>query len=126
MSIGLPRIVALSILNTLGITAFNHLPTLRFGLNEVAREQLTEQYDHALATNFRPHDDYADDIRRIQRPLRIVAGTDDELFHAARFASVFKEAGHAVPVTLLPGVNHMGLTLNATALRAVVEAANLE
>lgn len=126
VSIGLPRIVALSILNSLGITAFNHLPTLRFGLNEVAREQLTEQYDHSLATNFRPHNDYAQDIRRIQRPLRIVAGTDDELFDAALFTSVFKEAGHAVPVTLVPGVNHMGLTLDATALRAVVAAANLE
>jgi alpha-beta hydrolase superfamily lysophospholipase len=126
VSIGLPRIVGLGMLNTLGITAFNHLPTLRFGLKDKAREQLTGQYDHNLASNFRPHNDYAQDIHRIQRPLRIVAGTNDELFDATRFASVFKEAGHAVPVTLVPGINHIGLTLDSRALAEVVKAVNLE
>lgn len=126
VSIGLPRIIALSILNPIGITAFNHLATLRFGLNEDVRAQLTGQYDHALATNFRPHSDYVQDIRNIRKPLRIVAGQNDELFDATRFAPVFQEAGHAVPVTLVEGINHMGLTLDPTALQAVVAAANLE
>ena len=126
VSIGLPRIVGLSILNTLGITVFNHLPTLRFGLNEGVREQLTEQYDHSLATNFRPRSNYEQDIRNIDRPLRILAGLDDELFDATRFQATFEKAGHAVPVTLLPGINHMGLTLDPSALVEVVRAVNLE
>jgi pimeloyl-ACP methyl ester carboxylesterase len=126
VSIGLPRIVALTLLNTLGITRWNHLPTLRFGLNEVGRQLLTGQYDFNLATNFRPRSDYKKDIQNIQRPLRIVAGTDDELFDASRFGSTFAEAGHAVPVTLVPGVNHMGLTLDPRALAEVVKAVNLE
>ncbi|MEX1168287.1 MAG: alpha/beta hydrolase [Hydrogenophaga sp.] len=126
VSIGLPRIVGLTILNTLGVTAFNRLTTLRFGLNDTARPMLTEHYDHTLATNFRPHSDYAQDIRRITQPLRIVVGREDELFDATRFADVFKEAGHAVPVTLVEGVNHMGLTLEQRALQAVIAAAKLE
>ncbi len=123
VSIGLPRIVALSVLNTLGITAFNHLPTLRFGLNDVARAQLTTFYDHNLATNFRPHNDFESDIRNTSRPMRIVAGVEDELFDAALFEATFKNAGRAVPVTLVPGVNHMGLTLNPLALAEVAKAA---
>jgi alpha-beta hydrolase superfamily lysophospholipase len=126
VSIGMPRIVALTIHNTVGITRWNGLPTLRFGLNDVARNLLTEQYDFNLTVNFRPHSDYAKDIRNIGRPLRIVAGVEDELFDTSRFQATFDEAGHAVPVTLIPGVNHMGLTLDARALRAVVAAAKLE
>jgi alpha-beta hydrolase superfamily lysophospholipase len=126
VSIGLPRIVALSMLNAIGITHWNHLPTLRFGLNEAARKLLTEQYDFNLATNFRPHRDYKQDIRNIGRPLRIVAGVEDELFDTARFQASFAKAGHAVPVTLVPGINHIGLTLDSRALAEVVKAVNLE
>ena len=125
-SVGLPRIIALNLLNQVGVTAFNHLSTLRFGLNDRSRKLLTEQYDHALATNFRPHSDYAQDIRQIQQPLRILAGRDDELFNATLFQPTFEKAGHTVPVTLVEGVNHMGLTLDPRALQAVVTAANLE
>ena len=126
VSIGLPRIVGLSILNTLGLTAFNHLPTLRFGLSEPARPQLTGYYDHNLATNFRPHADYQKDIQNIGRPLRIVAGVEDELFDTSRFQATFEQAGHAVPVTLVPGINHMGLTLDPIAIAEVLKALNLE
>ena len=126
VSIGVPRILALTLLNQVGITAFNRLTTLRFGLNEASRSMLTERYDHALTTNFRPHMDYAQDIRQIRQPLHILAGREDELFDAARFADVFKNAGHSVPVTLIDGVNHIGLTLDARAIKAVDAAAKLE
>lgn len=87
---------------------------------------LTEQYDFSLTTNFRPHNDYKNDIRHIGRPLRIVAGVEDELFDTARFQATFDEAGHAVPVTLVPGINPMGLTLDPRAIAEVVKAVNLE
>lgn len=126
VSIGLPRVIALSILNTLGITHWNHLPTLRFGLVESARKLLTDHYDHNLATNFRPHNDYKTDINNIGGPLRIVVGAQDELFDASRFEATFEDAGHAVPVTTVPGVNHMGLTLDPVAIAEIVKAVNLE
>ena len=58
----------------------------------------------------------------MRQPLRIVAGLDDELFDANGFASVFAQAAQAVPVTLVAGVNHIGLTLQAQAVAAVVIA----
>ena len=121
-TVGLPRFVALNTLNRLGFTQWSELPVLRFALDEQAVRHLTPSYSYALATNFRPHFDYFGDIRKALGKLIIVVGQDDELFHADRFAAVFESAGKPVPVTLVPGVNHMGLTLDAAAVRAVAHA----
>ncbi|MCW5649499.1 MAG: alpha/beta fold hydrolase [Ramlibacter sp.] len=122
VSVGLPRLVALTLLNKAGITDWNELPVLRFGLNDAARERLTASYDFTLYAGFRPHDDYQADIRNARQPLRIVAGRNDELFDASRYAEVFAEAGRAVPVTLVDGTGHIGLTLQPDAVQAVVRA----
>ena len=95
---------------------------LNFGLNDAARPQLTPSYSFTLATSFGPHDDYLADIRGVHSALRIVVGSDDELFRAQQFAGVFAAAGQPVPVTLVPGVNHMGLTLDPRAWPAIIEA----
>ncbi len=121
-SVGLPRIVALSVLNAARVTAWNDLPVIRFGLNEAARPLLTASYDFTLMASFRPHNDWQADIRNATRPMRIVAGRNDELFDATKFAAAFEAAGRAVPVTLLDGTGHMGLTLDASAVQAVARA----
>ena len=121
-SVGVPRIVALSLLNRLGITQWNDLPVLRFALDPSVRDGLTPSYSYSLAVNFRPQDDYQRDIRNARSTVCVVAGQDDEIFYADRYADVFAQAGKPVPVTLLPGINHMGLTLNADAVRAVAQA----
>lgn len=121
-SVGLPRMIALTVLNRMGITHWNHLPVLRFALNDAARSMLTPSYSFTLATNFRPHNDYQSDIRNAHGTVCIVAGRDDELFYADRFADLFAKAGKHVQVTLVPGVNHIGLTLDAVAVGAVANA----
>lgn len=122
VSVGLPRIVALSLLNAARVTAWNDLPVLRFGLNEVARPMLTDSYDFNLMASFRPRDDWQADIRSAKRPMRILAGRNDELFDATRYAAVFEAAGRPVPVTLVDNTGHMGLTLDAAAVQAVARA----
>ena len=119
VSVGLPRIMALTLLNRFGITQWNHLPVLSYALNDVARELLTPTYSYTVATNFRPNDDYLADIRNARGTVCIVAGQDDELFYADRFADLFAQAGKPVPVTLVPGVNHIGRTLDAQAVATV-------
>ena len=83
---------------------------------------LTPHYSFALAENFRPPPDYRACIRAIDQPMHIVAGEDDEAFHADRFAAVFESEGRPVPVTLVPGIGHIELTLEPTALQAAVAA----
>lgn len=122
-AVGVPRLIALTLLNRAGITQWNHLPVLRFALDEASRAGLTPSYSYSLAMNFRPQLDYASNIRNARGSVCIVAGQDDELFYADRYAALFAQSGKHVPVTLVPGVNHMGLTLDAQAVAAVAQHA---
>ncbi len=122
VSIGIPRLVALQALNAIGITVLNHLWVTQFALDERAKTFLTPAYDFALAANFGPHLEYTKDIAQAKGAMRIVAGVDDELFDTRQFANVFAKAGKAVDVTLVPGINHIGLITQAAAIEAVVNA----
>jgi len=123
VSVGVPRVIALTLLNRIGITAFNHLPVLAFAINDAPRAELTPTYSYALATNFQPEEDYQRDIREIHKPAAVLAGQDDEVFVAARFAQVFADAGRPdIPVTLVPATGHIMLTVSPAARAAAVQA----
>lgn len=121
VSVGVPRIAVLTMLNAAGVHAFNHLAVTSFALDEEARTLLTPEYDFNLASNFRPLPDYMANLRSVDRPCAILAGADDEAFHAERFEPLVRTAGKDWPVQLLPGVKHIPLTLEASALQAVVQ-----
>ncbi|MFM0741276.1 alpha/beta fold hydrolase [Paraburkholderia xenovorans] len=120
--VGLPRTIVLVMLNKLRITAFNHLPTIAYALSPEAAAKLTPQYSYSLMQNFRPHDDYRADVRAMRQPVEVLVGGEDELFYPETFAPVFSHAGRVVPVTIVPGVGHIGLTLEPTAIDAIVAA----
>ncbi|MFP4904119.1 alpha/beta hydrolase, partial [Paraburkholderia sp. BR14261] len=120
VSVGIPRLIVLAMLNGLRIRVFNHLPTIAYALAPEVRDELTPQYSFNLMQNFRPHDDYRADIRGARQPVHVLAGADDEVFHASEYAAAFEEAGAHVPVTIVPGVGHIGLTLDATAIATII------
>lgn len=122
VKVGIPRIVALGLLDAAGVPAFGWLPVTRFALNEQARSMLTPTYSYALAANYRPQRDWRTSIRSARQPMQLLAGQDDEAFFAERFAALFQAEGKNVPVTLLPGIGHIGLTLQPQAVQAVVAA----
>jgi pimeloyl-ACP methyl ester carboxylesterase len=122
VSVGVPRIIAISFLDGFGVRVFNDLPVTKFALTEEAREFLTPQYSFALAQNFRPDRDYQANIRAVNQPVRVLVGDNDEVFYADKFASVFKAAGKDVPVTLIPGLGHISLTLDPAAIQAAIAA----
>lgn len=119
-SVGVPRIIGLVALNRIGVDVFNHLPVASFALNDEARTFLTPEYDYNLALNFRPRRDYEANIRDAARPVAVVAGTDDEAFYTDRLEGIFKGLGKNWPVTLLPGIKHIPLTLDPAALDTIV------
>ena len=121
-SVGVPRIMALSVLNNVGLHRWNRLPVVRFALTDEARATLTPEYSYSLALNFQPHADYLADLRDMYLPCQVVVGADDDVFRADRFADVFRQAGKNVPVTVVPGVDHAHLTLSPAALSAAVQA----
>lgn len=120
--IGVARLIAQTVLNRFGVTAFNHLPVARFAIDEENRDLLTSSYDFNLSENFRPRADYMASIRAISQPLMVLAGDEDEAFHTERFADIFTASPGLLAVRLLPGIDHAGLILRQTALQASVEA----
>ena len=120
--LGLARIIAITLLDGIGVRACNGLTVLRFALDERSRELLTPAYSFALARNFQPHPDYRADLRAAGQPLSLVAGREDEVFHAERFAAALRGAGRDIPVTLVPGLGHVALTLDPAGIRAAVAA----
>ena len=121
-SVGLPRIIALAVLNGFGVRTFNSLPVLRFGLSENVKAILTPEYSYSLAMNFCPHRDYLGDLRSIHRPFRVLIGAQDEVYYPDRFTDVLKQAGKDTPVTVIPGVDHIHVILSPTAFEQSIEA----
>ena len=121
-SVGLPRIIALAVLNGFGVRTFNSLPVLRFGVSENAKAILTPEYSYSLTMNFSPHRDYLADLRSMHRPFRVLIGAQDEVYYPDRFTDILKQAGKDIPVTVIPGVDHIHLILSPTAFEQSIEA----
>jgi alpha-beta hydrolase superfamily lysophospholipase len=122
VTFGLPRYLAIALLNAAGVHSFNGLTVIKFARDEKDKSLVASQYSYALEENFRPQQDYQANIRAVREPVWLIAGRDDEVFQADRFAEVFRSAGKDVPVTLLPGIGHIGVTLEPGATEAAVSA----
>jgi alpha-beta hydrolase superfamily lysophospholipase len=121
VKVGVPRLVAIGVLNGFGVRAANQLPVLRFALDPDVQANLTPWYGFDLAVNYGPPRDLQAGIRAMGQPVRLIAGQEDDVFWADRFESVFRDAGKPIPVTLVPGTAHVTLTLAPAAVAAVVE-----
>ena len=118
----IPRIIALTVLNRIGITAFNYLRAVSFRVKAVQRANLTQHYSYRLALNFRPHEDYVANLRRITKPVMLIAGTDDKLFIAKHYRTDVAAHVPEMKVRIVKGIGHIGMIVDETALRAVVAA----
>ena len=125
MSVGVPRIVALNALNAVGIRHWNDLPVVRFALTEEVKKFLTPEYGFNLATNFAANADYQADLLSAKGKVAILAGDADELLQSQELQGLVQSAGKDWAVQLLPGVQHIALTLEPTALEAVVDLVKL-
>jgi alpha-beta hydrolase superfamily lysophospholipase len=121
VSVGIPRIVALNALNAVGIRHWNDLPVVRFALTEEAKKFLTPEYDFNLNMNFAANADYQADLLNAKGKVAILAGDADELLQSQELQGMVQSAGKDWAVQLLPGVQHIALTLDPTALKAIAE-----
>ncbi len=118
------RIIALKVLNRLGVRWFNGLPIVGFAVDPHASVPLDESYSYRMQENFSaPHDALAR-LPVVKQPLAILIGADDELFYADRYAPLIHQQSPSVPVQIVTGVNHMGMVTDPTAIAAVATAVN--
>ncbi|PTU74462.1 alpha/beta hydrolase [Pseudomonas mangrovi] len=122
VSVGLPRIAGLAGLNALGIDHFNHLPVLRFALSDAASGHATPFYDYDLAFNFRGPEQYPQGLQNLGQPMAVVAGNADEIFVSDTLEDIFSVSPVQVPVTLVPELDHVGVTVDPAGHAAATAA----
>lgn len=121
VGVAVPRIVVLAMLNRLGVRWFNGLPIVAFATSPKA-PNLTSRYSFRLAVDFgAPRDDLAGlaGLGRSTKPAALLVGGNDELFYPDRFAPLFNAVRPDLPVTIVPGVGHIGMTVAPAGIAAV-------
>jgi non-heme chloroperoxidase len=125
ISLAMPRIIALSLLNRAGITVFNGLPVLAFAVDRsrLAETHLTPVYTFRMVRNFGPSDDYRGDVQRAHGKVIVFDGGKDEIFRPDQFAPLLKPLRPDLSVIIVPGLSHMEMTTKPAALDAIASAA---
>jgi alpha-beta hydrolase superfamily lysophospholipase len=115
----IPRIIGLSILNGLGLHFLDHLPVIVFAAGD--SPNLTPVYSYRLLASMNPQD--ADALlKAVDAPVALLAGDRDEVFASATYEETVRAAQPDAEVTLLPGIGHVGMTLEPAALEAIANA----
>jgi non-heme chloroperoxidase len=120
-SVAVPRIIALVILNRVGIDWFDGLPVVAFATSPKA-QNLTSVYSFRLARSFAAPPDYLAALGRSAKPAALLVGGDDELFYADRFEPLLKPARPDLRMTMVPGIGHIGMTVAPAGIAAVRQA----
>lgn len=117
----IPRIIALMLLDRVGVHAADHLTTLLLAVDPARGDMLVGHYSWLLMQDFATRD-YAADVRHAQTPLAVVAGEKDELFYAEKFAPTLDAVRPGIPVTIVPALSHTALTTDPSAVPAILAA----
>jgi pimeloyl-ACP methyl ester carboxylesterase len=113
-----PRITALAILNRFGIHSFEGLPIVAFARRPDPNEPVPT-YSFRLTLSFTAHRDFRDDLRHVQKPMTLLVGADDDEMFADQYAPLLRSLRDDIPVQVIPGVGHIGLTTEPVALAAI-------
>jgi pimeloyl-ACP methyl ester carboxylesterase len=117
----LPRIIALTILDRLGIHVLESLPVLALAIPQGNPAGQTGIYSYRLMRAFGTRD-YAADLRKAQRPLAVIVGAKDQLFRADMFEPTIHAVRKDVPVTVVPDLDHIGVSTDLRAVPAILAA----
>lgn len=119
VSVALPRIIALAILNQVGIKWFNGLPAIALATSPKATH-LTSVYSFRMIVDFAaPRGDFLAGLRATAKPAALLVGSADELFYAERFEPLFKAVRPDLKFTMVPDVGHIGMTVAPAGIAAV-------
>ncbi|MGC2776459.1 MAG: alpha/beta fold hydrolase [Bradyrhizobium sp.] len=119
-SADIPRILALGLLDRLGLPCCEALPALAFAVRPNSEKFLAPTYSYRLLRNFATRS-YKADLTAAKHPLSLIAGADDELMLADKYADAVHAVAPNVDVTLIAGVNHMEIVSAPQAVAAIAE-----
>ena len=105
------RIIGLSMLNAVGVTALNHLTAIQFKFPaEVLKgpqgSSATASYSYRLNTAYAPRNDYLADIAALP-PFLLAVGADDEAFVASAYEPLIRPVNTKGRFELVDGQSHL-------------------
>lgn len=116
----IPRILALAVLSRIGLSCCEALPALAFAVRPNAEKYVVSTYSYRLLRNFATGG-YKADLTAAKHPVTLIAGADDELMLADKYAEAVHAVAPAVDVKLIAGVNHMEIVSAPQAIHAIAE-----
>jgi alpha-beta hydrolase superfamily lysophospholipase len=114
----IPRLLALTLLNRLGLPFAGSLPVIAFAVPPNSAKLLTATYSWRLLRNFGASPDYRRDFADATRPIAIFAGAADELIRSDRLRDA---AGDHASIRIIDGVNHMGIVSDPAAVSVIAD-----
>ena len=113
-----PRLIGLVMLNAIGVKALNGLPIVFL---HVAEDDRVHSYSFRAMASAGPAA-YAEGLAAFEAPLLLLVGSEDEAFHAERYAPLVEEHAHVTTqVVVVAGANHNGVHHDAEAVDLVAE-----
>jgi alpha-beta hydrolase superfamily lysophospholipase len=105
------RLIGLSMLNQIGLKAFNHLTAIQFAMPRAVLDgplgdTATTAYSFRLNTGFAPRADYEKDIAALPEFL-LICGTADEAFVAQEYEPLMSALNDKGTYELIPDVGHL-------------------
>jgi pimeloyl-ACP methyl ester carboxylesterase len=119
VSVAVPRVIALSILDGFGMPWFQGLPVVRFATASAPSENRTPVYSFRLASGLQLSRDWRREIARIDRPTIVAVGANDELFRAEQYAPLFAELNPRITVEVVPDPGHLDMIARERACAAI-------
>jgi pimeloyl-ACP methyl ester carboxylesterase len=86
---------------------------------DFAQRPRSHQRLFRLAVDFGAPRDYLAALGRSRKPAALLVGGADELFYPERFASLFAALRPDMPITIVPGIRHIGMTVIPAGIAAV-------
>jgi pimeloyl-ACP methyl ester carboxylesterase len=118
--VDLPRILAIAALQRIGIAWPQSLPVIAFANAPEAAKFVTSRYSFRLLGDYGPPRGWKEAIEKTAGRAEIIAGEKDELMDAEGYQNAIAPLG--MSVTILAGVDHMGIVYRPEALEAIVAA----
>ncbi|MCB0215035.1 MAG: alpha/beta hydrolase [Chloroflexi bacterium] len=116
LKLHVPRILGLALLNAVGVTGLNGLPTMIFNLPP---ELPMRAYSFRAMATTSP-DDHAVALAAVSEPLLVLVGSNDEAFHGEQYGPVVTAHSDG-DVEIVDGETHDGILRNEAAMAAVRE-----
>ena len=120
-NISVPRVVTIASLDRLGIHVFDGFDVISYAVAPENKEA-SSCYSYRLFVNFGAGREFTRYLKNLRRPAAVLVGSADEQVVADQFAPLLRSLDVDIPVSIVPGMTHVDMISNPTALRAIVKA----